>query len=193
MIAVMDETTPADRSGLYYVVSVAVLLDEGATKDALADVLPKGRVRPFHWISEGVAARGRMLDLIEACGVVSHVLVHYPTGRRRQEEARRAAIRELVPLAVNEGARELVIESRATTADARDRQTMIEVVRALPASLSYRWEPKAEPLLWIADAVCGVVKEYLLAEDPHSFERLSESKAIGPLLYRAAPSVPKNA
>jgi hypothetical protein len=193
VIAVMDETTPADRSGLYYVVSVAVVLDEVAAKDALAGVLPKGRVRPFHWISEGVMARGRMLDLIEACGVVSHVVVHYPTGRRRQEEARRDAIRELIPLAVGDGARELIIESRDSRDDARDRGTVIEVVRGLSAPLSYRWEPKAEPLLWIADAVCGAVKEHLLAEDRRSFARLSESKAIGPLLYRATPSGPRNA
>src|SRR5690349_10530196 len=113
VIAVMDETAPADKAGIYYVVSAAILLDPTSAKPALEAVLPPGRRRPFHWVLEGVRARNRMLDLLVTSGVAAHVVVHYPTGRRRQEQARRDAISELVPLVIADGAEELIIESRA--------------------------------------------------------------------------------
>ena len=97
MIAVVDEAAPADRGGIYYVVSAAVLLDADATRLGLRSVLPAGRKRPFHWVDEGPAARTRMLDLLESHGLVAHVVVHYPTGRRRQEQARQSAWRSSFP------------------------------------------------------------------------------------------------
>ncbi len=187
MIAVVDEAAPADGAGIYYVVTAAIVLDERATRGALAGVLPKGRARPFHWAQEGPAARSRMLDLVEAQGLVAHVVVHHPTGRRRQEHARRAALGELVPLAIGEGADELIIESRTSREDARDRRALIDIVRDAGASLAYRWEDKREPLLWIADAICGAVKEYLLGEDVTSFERLRSAHVLGDLRYRRLP------
>lgn len=188
MIAVVDEAAPADRGGIYYVVSAAVLLDASATRLGLRSVLPEGRKRPFHWVDEGPAARTRMLDLLESHGLVAHVVVHYPTGRRRQEQARQSALEELVPLVIADGAKELIIESRATHEDTRDRGVLVEIVRQSGAPLSYRWEDKREPLLWLADAVCGVVKEYLLSEDTTAFDRLRSSQVLGDLRYRRPPA-----
>ena len=113
-----------------------------------------------------------MLDLLVGHGMVGHVVVHYPTGRRRQEQARRSALEELVPRAIADGAEGLIIESRATHEDDRDRGALIEIVRHSGAALTYRWEDKREPLLWLGDALCGVVKEYLLGEDSAAFDWL---------------------
>lgn len=187
MIAVIDETAPADRGGIYYVVTAALVLDADGTRLGLRTVLTEGRKRPFHWADEGPAARARMLNLLVSHGIVGHVVVHYPTGRRRQEQARQSALHELVPLAIAEGARELIIESRATHEDGRDRGALIEIVRQSGAALAYRWEDKREPLLWLADAVCGVVKEYLLSEDTAAFDRLRAAKVLGDLRYRLPP------
>ncbi len=189
MIAVMDETSPTGDGAIYYVVSVAVLLDVDLVTRRLGAVLPvdRKRRRPFHWVDEGPKARDAMLDLLCTCGVIGHVVVHHPTGRKRQEEARGHAVRELVPLAVIEGVTELIIESRGEREDSRDRGNMIEIVRDLDAALAYRWEPKAEPLLWIADAICGVTKEYLLSEDPAPYERLRTDGVLGDPQYRRLP------
>lgn len=187
MIAVMDESAPADPRGIYYVVSVAVLLDVDHVTGKLGAILPLGRRRPFHWVDEGPGAREAMIELLCACGVVGHVVVHHPTGRKRQEEARGRAVRELVPLAIGEGATELIIESRGEREDSRDRGTMIEIVRGLDTALAYCWKPKAEPLLWIADAICGVMKEYLLREDSAPYERLRASGVLGDPQYRHLP------
>lgn len=187
MIALMDETSPAGPGGIYYVVSVAVLLDVDDVTDKLAAVLPDRRKRPFHWVDEGPHAREAMLALLCTSGVAGHVVVHHPTGRRRQEKARGLAVRELVPLAVLDGATELIIESRSAREDTRDRRNMIEIVRDLGTPLAYRWEPKAEPLLWVADAICGVMKEYLLGEDTAPYELLRDGGVLGGPLYRRLP------
>jgi hypothetical protein len=188
IIAVLDETSPEDRRGIYYVVTAAVLLNAEEVVTGLDGVIPSWRQKPFHWATEGTRARERMLDLIADSGVVAHIVVHYPTGRRRQEEARRLALSELLPLVVAEGAEELVIESRSTPEDQRDRGSVIEALRhAEGATIAYRWEPKAERVLWVADAICGAVKEYLLKESEEPLSRLRSAGVITEPRYRNLP------
>jgi hypothetical protein len=188
VIAVIDETSPEDRGGIYYVVTAAVLLNAKDVVTGLNGVVPTGRQKPFHWAKEGTRARQRMLDLIVDSGVVAHVVVHYPTGRRRQEEARRLALRELLPLVVAEGAEELVIESRSDPEDQRDRGSVIEALRQTEgATITYRWEPKAERVLWVADAICGAVKEYLLKENEEPLNRLRGAGVLTEPQYRNLP------
>lgn len=189
LTAVLDETAPADKGGIYYVVAAAVLLDANVARGLLDEVLPRNRVRPFHWAREGRQARLRMLDLIESSGAVAHVVVHYPTGRRRQEQARTAAIAELIPLIVSEGASELIIESRSAREDQRDRRSVLEGLRSVPGDLSYRWDDKTEPLLWVADAVCGAVKEFLLDDEVTHLKRLERRRVVGEIHYRRLPPV----
>lgn len=69
----------------------------------------------------------------------------------------------------------------------RDRRNLVEIARDLPDPLRYRWEPKTEPLLWIADAICGAVKQYVLGEDPQPYDRLCSKGVIGELRHRNLP------
>jgi hypothetical protein len=184
IIAVVDEAAPADRGGIYYVVTAALLLEPNRARTALADVIPSDRIRPFHWALEGTQARERMLGVLTEAGVVAHVVVHYPTGRRRQEEARRSAMSELVPLVIADGAGELIIESRSDREDQRDRRSVIDAIHRAGRAIPYRWETKSEPLLWVADAVCGAVKEYLLGEDFDGLDRLQAARVIDDVRYR---------
>lgn len=184
IIAVIDETAPEDKRGIYYVVTAALLLDSELVRAALTNVLPTDRKRPFHWANEGPQARDRMMTVLTDTGVIAHVCVHHPTGRRRQEEARRSAIGELLPLIVADGAEELIIESRSAREDQRDRQSVIEALRGVESAISYRWDRKSEPLLWVADAVCGVVKEYLLREDTSAFDQLQAASVLTEMMYR---------
>ena len=39
---------------------------------------------------------------------------------------------------------------------------------------TYDWRSKAEPLLWIADAIAGAVAEYVVGKDPTWWEMLSD-------------------
>lgn len=164
-----------------------MVLDADLMTQALAGLFAPGRTRPFHWVTEGPGVVERMLALLCECGVVAHVTVHYPTGRKRQERARADALSELIPLLTAEGATELIIESRSEPEDGRDRQHLIDIMRDLDDGPTYRWEPKQERLLWIADAICGAIKEYLLEEATAPFVRLHAAGVLGELRYRTAP------
>ena len=105
--------------------------------------------------------------MIESLGVVSHVWVHHPTGRR-------------------EGVSQLMLESRGSRADARDRGVILDVLRTTDWELRYEWAAKSEPLLWIADALGGAVREHLMNTDQSWFDRLRSVGAIpDPLIYRS--------
>ena len=42
----------------------------------------------------------------------------------------------------------------------------------------YDWRSKAEPLLWIADAVFGIASEHLLSGDNEIFDRLANAGIV---------------
>jgi hypothetical protein len=194
MIAVIDETAPEGPRGIYYVVTAAIVIAEPAmARAALAAVLPAGRERPFHWRREGPDARDALFACIEELGVVSHVCVHYPTGRQRQEKARAAGLKHVVCELLVDGADELIIESRTANDDRRDQVVILDTLRELGhvGGMSYKWRPKAEQLLWIADGICGAVRQHLLGEDDSPFKRLQEGDNLGELVFLAEAPTPK--
>jgi hypothetical protein len=187
MRAALDETNPELRGGIAYVVAATVVVaDEAATAAALSAVLIEaGRKRPFHWHREGPAAKTRLVDCLIEVGAVSHICVHYPTGRKKTEAARAAGLRQIIPLLLVEGTTELIIESRAAQ-DARDRAVILDVLQDLgtPGALAYHWRPKAEPFLWLADGVCGAVRGFLLGDpDQDHYDRLRQAGVIDDLIY----------
>jgi hypothetical protein len=187
MRAALDETSPQLRGGIAYVVAATVVVaDEAATTAALTAVLIEpGRKRPFHWHREGPAAKTRLVDCLIEVGAISHICVHYPTGRKKSEAARAAGLRQLIPLLLADGTTELIIESRAAQ-DARDRAVILDVLHDLgtPGALAYHWRPKAEPFLWLADGVCGAVRGFLLGDtDQAHYDRLCQAGVINTLIY----------
>lgn len=96
-----------------------------------------------------------MLTCIEELAVVSHVCVHYPTGRRGQERARAASLEHLVVELVVDGVDDLIIESRTANDDRRDQTTILDTLRnhSRPNAMTYQWRSKEERLLWIADGI----------------------------------------
>ena len=50
------------------------------------------RTRAFHWTDEGPIIRQRAITCLIELGACAHVVVHHPTGRKRQERARNAAL-----------------------------------------------------------------------------------------------------
>lgn len=192
LIGVIDETTPADRHGLYYVVSCGVIVTDAVTdaRQALRSTIGQ-RQRLFHWHTEGIEARRRMLACIGDLGVVAQAGVHYPTGRRGQERARRIILSDLIVELIYEGVGHVLIETRSAAQDGRDRATILDTFAKLgrPHAFTYEWRTKAEPLLWIADAINGAIKEHLLAEDDRWLEHLRRSGVIDELTYhRPSPN-----
>lgn len=163
MLAVIDETTPFVAAGVCYgVISCVLLGAEDEAKSLVSDVIPAGRRRPFHWHEEGIGAKGRMVESIEKIGVLARAVV-VPCGRGRQEAARSIAMVPTIERLVADGCDRLLIERRTPAQDGRDRALILDVLRDLgePGGLSYDLESKWSPLLWIADAVAGVVADQL--------------------------------
>jgi hypothetical protein len=188
--AMLDESVPLVRGHYAYVVVATVLMEEDpvAIKAALGAVVANpGRRTPFHWHQEGEEVRGRMVRCLIDLGASAHVVVHYPTGRRRQEAARRAAIEELLPVLLHEGVTDLVIESRGPDQDRHDRATLLEGLHALgDTSLAYDWGTKSTQSLWLPDAVCGAVSMFLADEsDPTWYDQLRDGGVITKPIYIA--------
>jgi len=187
VLAVLDESTPEDSGGIYYVIGAAVLLSgPEEVRSELSDLInDPGRLRPFHWHREGASARERMMRCLAEIGAVAHICVHYPTGRRKQEQARASGLTELIPLLVSEGVDELLIESRGDRGDNRDRRVIVGTLQDLgePGAFVYGWRKKTEVLLWPADAVCGAVREYVLGENDTYYEELRNLGVIAEPIY----------
>ena len=137
-----------------------VVDDPDTARDLLRNVVAApGRTRPFHWHQEGPTARDAMCDAIDQLGVVSHIAVGHPTARHGQEAARAQALGHVLPRLLTDGVVEILIEHRSGRQDKRDEGVILDVLQAEGRSgtLAYRWVVKTEPLVWIADALGGVV------------------------------------
>lgn len=191
MLAVLDETYPELLGGVAYVVGAAVILaDEADARAAVAGVFAgTSRHRPFHWHEEGPTARQAMVRVLGEIGAVAHVCVHHPTGRKKLEAARAGALQTVVPKIVHDGASLLLIESRGEIEDRRDRGVILDTLNALerPGELAYEWRDKSEALLWLADGICGAVRQHLLQIDDSPLNALRDASVIGQLDYISSP------
>jgi len=152
----VDESVRETGVGIYVVASVITPANEC---DALRKELrARGR---FHFYKAGEPKRLRMLDWIGKCRLLVVAYVYrglYPIG---QEGARARCLASHLRDLGRWGVEELVIESRRTMADARDRVTVLSAINAgrIPESLAYDFkEADDEPLLWMADAVSSAVR-----------------------------------
>jgi hypothetical protein len=178
MIGLIDESTPESARGIHYVIGAAVLL-EPTQRDEVRERLLKlmaGRTTPFHWKREGIQKRRLMIELLGDLEVGVFAAIHHPVARTRQQAARRQSLEALVPTLVREGVSELIIESRGAL-DAKDRQAFIEFGHAglCPSDLTYSFDAKTEPLLWLPDAVAGLLSE---AETRKADEWIAELQRV---------------
>lgn len=179
MIGVVDETTPESAGVHYAVVSGLLLEDEATVRTALEGVLPPGRQRTFHWHTEGPVAKEAMVACLSAIHVVAKATV-VTSGRKQLEQARAQALAATVEALLADGCTRLIIEARSGAMDVRDRGTILDVLRSSPShpDLCYEWRPKGEPLLWIADAIGGGVREHLLGKGGPWFAKIEQATGI---------------
>jgi len=174
LIAVMDETIPAMGAGVYYVVTTAVILDPRNIQGELAtffDDTP-GRKNPFHWHKEGPTARARILDLVIDHGVVA-ICTYQSVARNKQTRARKRLIEVTADRLAHEEVEHLIIESGDARTNQRDRAALLDHYRdrgGVP--FVYDWRSKHERILWIADAINGVVFDSFANQDNTQLDRL---------------------
>lgn len=124
-----------------------------------------------------------MISLIEEHGVIAHVRVK-ATSRRGQVRARRELLAGLARDLAREGIGHLAIESQGGREDGRDRAVLLDTFRdAGGAPFTYDWRTKAEPLLWIADAIGGSCREHLVGQNSERHDQLVASGVLDGLTY----------
>jgi hypothetical protein len=162
VLALIDESAPESARGVHYVIGAAVLLDPAQRNEIRERALKLigGRRRPFHWKDEGVVCRAAMIELLGELEVGIFATIHHPVAGRRQTAARGESLRTLASMLRREGVDELLIESRGLQ-DAKDRQTFVEAVHVgeLPPDFVYDFARKDEALMWLPDAVAGLLGE----------------------------------
>jgi hypothetical protein len=186
MKATLDEAIRrVERQDAYLVASAVLLEDDSNLHVAIGKVIATPRRRnPFHWAKEGREARERMIECIIANGICGHVAVHHPTARSGQERARAAVLTALIPVLINEGVDELIIEGRTQRQDQTDQATLVAALSGRPSGiLTYSWGTKADRRLWLADALCGAASTYLDGSDPKWFDELREGGVVKEPLY----------
>jgi hypothetical protein len=162
MLGLIDESTPASARGVHYVLGAAVLLDAHRREEVRerASKLIGDRQRPFHWKDEGVEKRAGMIRLLGDVDVGVFATIHHPVAHDRQAAARRRSLTDLATTACREGVSELLIESRGSQ-DTEDRQTLLDAIHAreCPGELQYGFASKNNALMWLPDAVAGILSE----------------------------------
>lgn len=182
LVAVVDETRPQIQGGQHYVVTGSVLLDADEAVEGLG-VIFAGRKREFHWHKEGIEKKTAVIALVEDLGVVAHARYQI-TAPKKQTQARNELIAAIALDVHHDGATHLVIEGSDRATEGRDRHALLnafEDVGGVPFEYDHR--TKNEQILWIADAVCGAIKDHLTGDDPQWFDRLQTSGVISQLVY----------
>jgi hypothetical protein len=149
----------------------AVVLDTASLDDARAAVRDVRRHRrgAFHWHDERTETRRRALKIAAATSDLQVVVVVKPVPERRQERARALCTASLLAQlqAVDPPVLDVVFESRTATLDRRDRDRIegLRASRRISATARYGFATKAEPLLWLADAVAGAASLQMAGND----------------------------
>lgn len=148
-----SRTTGKKRfQGYYLAAAVAPTPAVASARLVLRDQLRPGR-RSFHFTKEQDVDRQRFLTAVAQTGIVTRV---YKSPSPKDREARPPLLVALLAELPSLRAVYLGLEQREEHQNKIDRQI---IAANAPASLqSYSHIPKAEPLLWVADAIawcCG--------------------------------------
>jgi hypothetical protein len=177
-----DESVRMNPEGLYYVLGAAVILraDEDDARDHMFKL--RDRHQPtVHWHSESDERRSRIVRTLSPMGLVVVASVRFPVAPTREERARQMCLGALAGQLHTAGVGNMVIEARQRSQNKRDRSTLAAAARPVGVApgLRYSHVPKrADPLLWIADVVAGVVGLYVTGENPSYLAELRLSTLI---------------
>ena len=136
-------------------------------RDALRELKPRSASK-LHWTESDARHRADIVAAIRALPLTAVGVVAVTDVVVRSERRRRLAIERLVAELTAIGVDRVVFESRGPS-DRHDR-AHIDGLRAKKLVSAVRFEHVAgarEPLLWAADAVCGVIALDRRGESQH--------------------------
>lgn len=116
----------------------------------------------LHWVSESSTRRLQVVEAIAVLPVEAFVVVRQGPPTDQQERRRRKCLEHMLHTLTALSCDNLVLESRGPADDRRDRQLLdhLRRGRTLPAGLRLSHAPgPTDPVLWLADALCGAVTQ----------------------------------
>jgi hypothetical protein len=159
----VDESIQAPRGeqpGVYYLAAAVANPDEcGSTREALRGLVRRRHGR-LHWRDELPDQQEKIAVAIGAQDLAHVIVVGTPVDPRRQERARRLCMQRLLFELDQLGIVQVWLESRHDSLNRRD-VVMLDALRSNGAiSKVIRVDfgkPKDDPMLWVPDAVAGIV------------------------------------
>jgi hypothetical protein len=138
---------------------VAHAHDAAALREAMVTALPSGAAK-VHWSQTPPKQRQVLVAMIRDLPMSGVVVVRAGHEDEPAERRRRKCFTHFAMEVESRGCTHLTLESRGARADARDR-VMLDALRSSrtvsPAlRLDHRPGPE-DPVLWIADVLCGAV------------------------------------
>jgi len=139
----------------------AVILRSNRVVDARDQVAPlrKPAENKVHWHALSTQRRNQVVRVLASLPITTLVVVRVSDGSERQERQRRKCLELLLPALVGNGVDIVTLESRGNRDDQRDRDLLAAMQAQLrisgPALRMDHVRGVDEPLLWLADALCG--------------------------------------
>jgi hypothetical protein len=158
----VDESMKVDRDDRGTYILASVVCDPsccGAVRDLLCSLL-QGKEPRLHWRDEDDRRRTKIAAAVGTLDMAAIVVVGVPMAKRKQERARRLCMETLMPALEALGVSRVFIEARTPSLVTRDREQIANLVGKKLISKDLRVQiarPRDEPMLWVPDAVAGVV------------------------------------
>lgn len=141
----------------------AVVLKAGDVPDARSAValLRKPAETKVHWHGLSERRRDQIIGVMAKLPISTLVVVRLAEEGDRQERQRRKCMEYLLPALVGNGVEQVIMESRGSKDDQRDRDLLAALQAQhrifAPALKMGHVRGVDDPLLWLPDALCGAV------------------------------------
>ena len=142
---------------------------ETELRESLKTFLSKGQTK-FHWTQEDRRRRHRFADFISTLNLDCLVVTHADERRRNDERYRRKCFEQLYHELVTHDVSTVTIEARSKAQNLLDIEHIVGLRgRGLYSNLYLtHLAGKEEPLLWMADAILGVVNAAELGDESYA-------------------------
>jgi len=164
--AYLDEAQVSGTgSGRSFILTATIWLcsDLEERRDALVAMRPRG-LEKLHWNQSVPKLQDRVIEHLAGLEVVHLAAIRRETSGERPERIRRIAIGRMVhELQTDYDVSRMVFESRGAADNKRDLALLghLRAQRQVLRPLRFDHLPgPEEPLLWVADAIAGVVVDY---------------------------------
>ena len=152
-----------------YIMAAAITTGDqyDITQTAMTGLLLPGQAK-LHWRDESANRQNQITDTIAAIDLEHLVVVTSPHREgRRPERRRRLTLEILLPELAALGVDHVVLESRGAKDDQRDRKMLDYLRQQSTIATALRIDHQVgrhEPLLWVPDALCGIISAYRSGE-----------------------------